>query len=754
MRFRRVRAAWECAQHFASQYPDYSLNLGGSRKGDDRALVSSAMARFHHYIRRSGLSLAISPNQIAFVWALRGTIAAGMPLLCLPPLGFGFASNFIAVGALNTSMVDIGGSYRSRLNAMAFNGLASPLALLLGSQAREPWWLAAAMMFIVALGSGLARAIGPGGVPLGLMIGTGFLIGTSVPAALNEDIEFAMQYAAGAFWTILVALVFWRLRPFKRLEQEVAAVWERTAALIGAIHAVEADMKSVVGRRRRERVLASNHQALREAVERARGALGVIRAEISGPGTTTAQLMILVRAASRVAAAGVTLAEIHGRDLQDRRVYDDDDIFGTTTNELESACRAIAASVLAGRRQLSLTAMRTRLIQLTSAFGGMHPQVMTFAQAIRHLENATEAMDLLLGQEQRFYGVLLPPLSSGNPSGNVLHALRAQLSWRSAIFRHAIRVAVCSAVGTAIMIKFDVPHGIWLPMTTLIVLQPEFGGTLSLAVQRTIGTAAGAVIAGLLLATLHGTRALEFAVLVLLFAALFVQRRRYGLGVTFLTPLIVLLLATSIGDPWTDTLDRVMDTIAGAAVGIIAGYFLWPQWERERLPAQLARAIRANRDYMVHVFAALGGERVPSGIGEFRRQAEIATGNAEAGFQRLLSEPRIQRGRIARAFAIVTYVQRLERHLIALAAHIGSIAVPETDLQALLHSLEKVQEDIAAAVAEDRIPLPCPAFDAALGRLRTILVDHEAVDTAQLIEFLLGKIVSDTTSLHLAASTK
>jgi uncharacterized membrane protein YccC len=289
-------------------------------------------------------------------------------------------------------------------------------------------------------------------------------------------------------------------------------------------------------------------------------------------------------------------------------------------------------------------------------------------------------------------------VSSGNSRGYVLTALRTQLSLQSAIFRHALRAAVAAAAGTAIMIKFDVPHGIWLPMTTLVVLQPEFGGTLSRAVQRTIGTAAGAVIAGLLLAGLHGTLALEFSVVILLFAALFVQRRRYGLGVTFLTPLIVLLLATSIGDPWTDK-------IAGAALGIIAGYLLWPQWERERIPAQLARAIRANLDYMVQVFAALGGATVPSEwMGELRRRAEIATGNAEAGFQRLLSEPRIQRGRIARSFALVTYIQRLEtardRARDPCGRHFASrhrIASPATAPQT-------TQEDTAKAVAENGMP--------------------------------------------------
>jgi uncharacterized membrane protein YccC len=707
------------------------------------------------YIHRIALLLATSSNHIAFVWAIRGTIAAGLPLLCLPALGFGVVSHLIAIGALNTSIVDIGGSYRSRLNAMIFNSLVSPLALVLGAQAREPWWLSSAMMFLVALSSGLARALGPGGVPLGLMVGVAFLIGTNTPAEPRESVEFGVLYAAGGLWTILVALVFWRARPFKRLEQEVAAVWEGTAALIGAIRATEADATSVVARRRRERALANSHQALREAVERARVALGTVRAELSGSGTTTAQLMILVRAASRIAAAGVTLAEIRDRDARQLRTRNAGDMVDVAIEELERACRAVGASVLAGRRKLSLTRMRTRLIEFTAVRGGTDPEVMTYAQIVRNLENAADAIDFLAGQEQEFSGLLLPVTSGGYPLGYVLSAIRAQLSVRSAIFRHALRVAVGAAVGTAIMIKFAVPHGIWLPMTTLIVLQPDFGGTLSRAGQRTIGTVAGAVIAGVLLAALHATMMLVLAIVALLFAALFVLRRSYGLGVTFLTPLIVLLLTTSVGDPWTDTLDRVLDTIAGAGLALIAGYVLWPQWERERLPTLLARAIHANRNYMVQVFAALGGAALPSErIGEFRRQAEIATGNADAGFQRLLSEPRMQRGRIARAFALLTYVQRLERHLIALASYVGGISLPESELRALLSLLEATQEDVAKAVAEDRIPLPYPPFDVALGRLRSKLLEHEALETARLVEFLLGKVVSDTTSLHFAVSAK
>ena len=88
------------------------------------------------------------------------------------------------------------------------------------------------------------------------------------------------------------------------------------------------------------------------------------------------------------------------------------------------------------------------------------------------------------------------------------------------------------------------------------------------------------MLAGLLLATLNGTAVFEPLIIMLLFAAFFVLRRRYGLGVAFLTPLVILILATANTSPWWDTFERVVDTILGAALGLGAGYLLWPQWER------------------------------------------------------------------------------------------------------------------------------------------------------------------------------
>src|SRR5215210_8523764 len=268
------------------------------------------------------------------------------------------------------------------------------------------------------------------------------------------------------------------------------------------------------------------------------------------------------------------------------------------------------------------------------------------------------------------------------------------------------------------------------------------------AAARTPGTVAGAALAGLMLATLNGTAVFEPLIIALLFAAFFVLRRRYGLGVTFLTPLVVLILATADTSPWWDTLERIVDTILGAAIGLGAGYLLWPQWERERLPSLAARALRANRAYMASVLKGLSNAEAPPDLGQLRRSAEIETGNAEAAFQRLLTEPRKHRGRLAQAFALVTYLQRLERHLIALAEQIGTVSPPKDGVAALARQLEGAQDAIATAIETDQSPSPCPSFDGVLMHLRAALTAADEHGHGEEVAFLLGRLVNDTASLQ------
>jgi uncharacterized membrane protein YccC len=705
-------------------------------------------------LRRLSAWLATGPNRIALSTALRGTLATVAPLAVLPPLGLDALAHLAVIGALGTSMSDVGGPYRSRLAAMAFLAAAGSALLYLGMQASATWWVAAPLMFAIALGAGLIRAIGQGGIALGINTTVAFLVGLSLGDS-GADLVSAAGYGIGAVWTIVVALAFWQLRPYRRLEQELASAWEAVARLVAAAAAGEEEA-SVVARRRREQRIAAAHYAARAAIERARDAIGEMRAGTEGPGTSMAQLVVLLSAVSRIGAAAVTLGESEATPAAGPAALS---ARHAALAELEQVCRAIARVLLAGKGDVDTARLRERIAGLASlgkpasADAAPPADLLAFAQAMRHVVNADEALTALFGQRRRLPDLLRLPLTQSRPRRRLGAMLGPHLTPNSAIFRHAVRVAIVTAIGTAIIIGWHLQHGIWLPMTSLVVLQPEYGGTITRALERTGGTLAGAIIAGVLLATLHGTAAFDVAIAVLLFATFALIRRRYGYAIVFLTPLIILLIAPGAADPWRDLADRVVDTLIGAALALAAVQLLWPQWERERLPERLARAVTAQRHYLSAVLAAMTRPApAERGIAVLQREAEIELGNADAAFQRMMGEPTRQRGRVAQGFTLVVYIHRLCRHTIALALDIGAVTAPEEALGALRRLIDRALDDVAAALAEGRSPAPRPDFDAPLAALRSGLDTPNAESAGAAAARLVSQIVSDVTALHAAVS--
>ncbi len=170
-------------------------------------------------------SLATGPNRIAASTALRGTIATVAPLVLLSRFGLAALAYPAVIGALGASMVDVGGPYRSRLAAMALLTVIGPGLMLLGARAVAAWWFAMLVMFVIAAAAGLVRALGRGGIALGINVAVAFLVGLQIGEIGGPAAVWAAGYGGGALWTILVALAFWQLRPYRRLEQEVASAW-------------------------------------------------------------------------------------------------------------------------------------------------------------------------------------------------------------------------------------------------------------------------------------------------------------------------------------------------------------------------------------------------------------------------------------------------------------------------------------------------------------------------------------------------
>jgi uncharacterized membrane protein YccC len=233
------------------------------------------------------------------------------------------------------------------------------------------------------------------------------------------------------------------------------------------------------------------------------------------------------------------------------------------------------------------------------------------------------------------------PASLHRGVGDVAAAVRANLTVRSSALRHAVRLAVTVAVADALQRALQLPHGYWVPLTVLWLLRPDFGATFTRGLQRYAGTVIGAVLATLLVASLHPDP-YALAVLATFVAAgiLTFLQANYALTAICTTAWVVFVSSLAGIPELRAAADRLLDTSIGATLAL-GFYLLWPTWERAAVGATVAEVIEQDRRYTVAVLAAWL-ERGPSDPGVIRRakaDSRVTRCNAEAALQRALIEP-------------------------------------------------------------------------------------------------------------------
>lgn len=161
-----------------------------------------------------------------------------------------------------------------------------------------------------------------------------------------------------------------------------------------------------------------------------------------------------------------------------------------------------------------------------------------------------------------------PPLEI---SGSLFRALAANADPRTAGGRYALQVAVAVAVGVTVNHLWGLPNGYWIPMTAAILLKPRVHETAVRGLNRLLGTLAGAGVTTLLVAWLRPDPAeLGLFLLLAVWACYAVQRVNYGVFATCITSYVVLLLSL-LGLPETSVAwHRVLATLVGAAIALIA----------------------------------------------------------------------------------------------------------------------------------------------------------------------------------------
>jgi uncharacterized membrane protein YccC len=303
------------------------------------------------------------------------------------------------------------------------------------------------------------------------------------------------------------------------------------------------------------------------------------------------------------------------------------------------------------------------------------------------------------------------------------------------MFRHSMRVAIAALIGFVVS-KFIAQgyHSYWILMTIIFMLKPSFSLTRQRNVERITGTIAGGII-GIVLLLLIPNKQVLFGLMVLFMLGTYsFMRTRYLVSVVCMTPFI-LILFQFLGVSFINLLqERIIDTLLGCLIALLAGYLLFPAWEREQLTGHLKDMLQANSNYLIRVAELLGGQ--PVNITEYkiaRKEVYVSSANLSAAFQRMLSEPkRKQVNKMAlQRFVVLNHI---------LFSNTATIAAPllqqgqKAYAPQLVHEIRKVLQSLCSGLQQTGGT--CPEFPTMAATVHTGVLDEDEQLIKEQLQFM------------------
>ncbi|MFJ2936782.1 FUSC family protein [Streptomyces sp. NPDC087219] len=174
----------------------------------------------------------------------------------------------------------------------------------------------------------------------------------------------------------------------------------------------------------------------------------------------------------------------------------------------------------------------------------------------------------------------------------------------------ALRMVLGTGLAGAAALLSGLGHGYWAAISAAAVLHSVNVRTAAQrAVQRTLGTMAGLMLALGVLAARPDPVVLVLVIVLLEFLLEYVVARNYGLGVVFLTPLALLLTDLAAPAPAGDLVqDRALSSLLGVGIALLCALVV----VHDRAAVRARRALTACRAASARAERALGAGALES----------------------------------------------------------------------------------------------------------------------------------------------
>lgn len=332
--------------------------------------------------------------------------------------------------------------------------------------------------------------------------------------------------------------------------------------------------------------------------------------------------------------------------------------FAADTEELALALTTPGVNFTFSSHSEEIAALQCEVERLGAADGGHEPLAVSAFRSTGHklaygwqrIEKLARAADRRAGAQTILPNVDLEAFAHRDRVD--IRVLRDQMSFSSPIMRYAIRLTL--AMTCAYLLTLALPnlvHGGWVLLTTALIMRASYSVTRQRRNYRIVGTAAGCLVAALLvrfvphdwlflpmILTVGGAHA---------FAA--IDFRVTALCASITALLSLHFLAPEGMNSLSLVYERLGDTLIGAALSWAFSYLL-PSWEWRNIPKLVTTALKADKAYAA---LSLARQRNDQDFRLARKRAHDATATLSQTVRRLADEPHIDREMLVTLNALI-----------------------------------------------------------------------------------------------------
>ncbi|EKX63921.1 FUSC family protein [Streptomyces ipomoeae] len=548
---------------------------------------------------------------------VRAAVALTLPLVIGLAVGRPAYGALASMGALSGVISDTADAYRMRLLNIAVPQMFAAVGITLGSLVYGHGWVTVGALTGIALVSGMISTIGAVASVSGLLLLLNSVVGAGLPMP-GEWWLAPLLMSGGGLLVLLQALLGWPLRAGVPERAAVAETYRRAADQLAAT----ADSAEAYDEARR-----AVTQSLNQSYDLVLGR----RTRHHGRSPELVRLLAQLNALTPLVEAAPAV-RLSGRPLPE---------------EVPTAVRHLAEAVETGYSgPLGL--------RLPEPGGGIGRAV---DQALRHAADVVteKSPDALAGTANTVD-------RRGRYAPLRVRAARAarDVALSAGSWRYGLRLALCIGLAQALVSLIPVPRSYWIALTITFVLKPDFGSVFSRALLRALGTVVGLVVAaGVLAEVPRGWWDVSVMLLLAPLIPVFTPRG-YGYQTAAITP-VILLLSDILNHQGTGLLlPRLVDSLMGCAIALVAGYLLWPESWHARVGDRLADAVADTAAYVERAFGAVGeGAHDHAGRARMRRRLYRDLSAIRTEFQRALTEPPPTGRRAAAWWPLVVAVERI-----------------------------------------------------------------------------------------------